>query len=81
MTDPRVAPLLGDLRGRYAVPRKKAADALVVIGAPAVPALIDTLNHKLPEAQQAAADALTRIGTPDALAAVDAWKARSQQGS
>lgn len=74
MSTPQLAALLADLRGRYAVPRKKAADALVQIGAPAVPALIETLQHKNPEAQEAAADALTRIATPEALAAVALWK-------
>ena len=68
--------LIADLRGRYAIPRKKAADELVQHGASAVPALIETLQHKIPEAQEAAADVLVRIGTPDALAAVEQWKNR-----
>ncbi len=76
MATPPLHALLADLRGRYAVPRKKAADALAEMGAAAVPVLIETLQHKYPEAQEAAADALTRIGTPDALAAVEKWKNR-----
>ena len=76
MATPPLHALIADLRGRYAIPRKKAADALVELGASAVPALIETLQHKNPEAQEAAADALTRIGTSEALAAVEAWKNR-----
>lgn len=73
----QIASLLSDLRGRYAIPRKNAADALVKMGEAAVPALIETLKDKNPDAQQAAADALSRIGTTDALAAVAAWKGSS----
>jgi HEAT repeat protein len=68
--------LLADLRGRFAIPRKKAADALVQMGTSAIPGLIETLSHKNPDAQEAAADALVRIGTPEALAAVEGWKNR-----
>ncbi len=75
MTTPLHA-LVADLRGRFTIPRKKAADALVQMGAAAVPSLIETLQHKNTEAQEAAADALVRIGTPDALAAVEQWKNR-----
>jgi HEAT repeat protein len=76
MSQHSLAALLADLRGRYAVPRKKATDALVEMGESAVPPLIETLTHKNPEAQEAAADALTRIGTPEALTAVENWKKR-----
>jgi HEAT repeat protein len=74
MTTQPLHALIADLRGRYAIPRKKAADALVQVGESAIPALIETLQHKIPEAQEAAADALTRIGTPQALDAVEKWK-------
>ncbi|MFN8373397.1 MAG: HEAT repeat domain-containing protein [Anaerolineae bacterium] len=76
MATPPLHALIADLRGRYAIPRKKAAEALVGLGAAAVPALIETLQHKNPEAQEAAADVLTRIATPDALSAVEQWKKR-----
>jgi HEAT repeat protein len=76
MTTQPLHALIADLRGRYAVPRKKAADALVQMGETALPALIETLQHKNPEAQEAAADALTRIGTPAAVSAVEQWKNR-----
>ncbi len=67
--------LLREMSTRYAIPRKKAADALVVIGAAAVSGLIEKLNDKNPDVQQAAADALERIATPEASAAVTAWSA------
>jgi HEAT repeat protein len=76
MSTPPLHALIADLRGRFTVPRKKAADALAEMGAAAVPALIETLQHKNPEAQEAAADVLTRIGTPDAVVAVEQWKKR-----
>jgi len=66
--------LLAELRGRYAIPRKKAADALVQLGSAAVPALIETLADKNPDVREAAANALMRIGTPEAREAVDKWR-------
>ncbi len=75
MSDAQIKTLLNDLRSRYAIPRKKAADALVQIGAPAVPVLIEVLNDKIPEVRQAAADTLARIGTPEALIALKRWYA------
>jgi HEAT repeat protein len=74
--NPRIAHLLHDLGSRYAIPRRKAIDALVAIGADAVPGLITELSDKNPDAQVAAAEVLERIGTPDALAALNAWRAR-----
>ncbi|NWG16842.1 MAG: HEAT repeat domain-containing protein [Chloroflexi bacterium] len=66
--------LLHDLGSRYAIPRRKAINALVEVGAPAVPGLIAQLNDKNPEAQKAAVEALERIATPAALAAVAHWR-------
>ncbi|GIL12634.1 MAG: HEAT repeat domain-containing protein [Chloroflexi bacterium] len=66
--------LLHDLSSRYAIPRRKAINALVEIGAPAVPGLIARLNDKNPEARKAAAEALEHIATPEALAAVAHWR-------
>jgi HEAT repeat protein len=74
MPHPDIPHLLADLRGRYAIPRKKAIDALVEIGAEAVPGLIDVLNGKTSEAREAAVEALTRIGTPEAVAAVEKYR-------
>lgn len=70
-----IARLLREMSTRYAIPRKKAAEALVAIGADAVSGLIEKLNDKNPDVQQAAAEALERIGTPEALQAVAAWNA------
>lgn len=72
--NPVVVRLLRDMSTRYAIPRKKAADALVEIGAAAVEGLITKLTDKNPDIQQSAADALMRIGTPEALAAIQTWK-------
>jgi HEAT repeat protein len=68
--------LLSDMRSRYAIPRKRAADELVQIGALAVPGLTEALSDRYPEVQQTAAEALEKIGTPEALAAVEAWRAQ-----
>jgi HEAT repeat protein len=76
-SDVRIKGLLVELRGRYAIPRKKAAEELVKIGEAAVSGLIEALGNKSVEVQQAAADALQRIGTQDALAAVQQWKERA----
>ena len=78
-SDARIKGLLIELRGRYAIPRKKAADELVQIGAASVPGLIETLDNKSAEAQQAAANALLRIGSRDALEAVQRWRQQSGQ--
>lgn len=74
MPHPDIPHLLADLRGRYAIPRKKAVDALAEIGAEAVPGLIETLEGKNPEARDAAAEALARIDTPEAAAAVEKYR-------
>jgi HEAT repeat protein len=73
-TNAEIAALLHDLRGRYAIPRKRAIEKLAEIGVPAVPGLIETLNGKNAEAAEAAADALVRIGTPEARDAVEQWR-------
>ncbi len=73
-SEKQIAHLLREVKGRYAIPRKNAADALVKIGAAAVPGLIETLKDKNLDAQDAAADALMRIATPEALAAVQKWR-------
>jgi HEAT repeat protein len=74
--NPELYPLLHDLGSRYAIPRRKAIDALVEIGAAAVPALVAKLEDKNLDAQKAAAEALERIATPEALEAAAAWHAR-----
>lgn len=74
MSEVRIKGLLIELRGRYAVPRKKAADELVQIGAAAVPGLIEALDNKSVEVQQAAVNALLRIGSREALEAVQRWR-------
>lgn len=66
--------LLTELGSRYAIPRRKAIEALVTVGAPAVPGLITRLNDKNPEVQKAAAEALERIATPLAITAVSHWR-------
>ncbi len=47
-----------------------AADTLIVIGAPAVPALIDVMQQGYPQARREAARALALIGDPRAAAAL-----------
>jgi len=69
---------LREMSTRYAIPRKKAADALVALGAAAVSGLIEKLQDKNPDVQQAAADALERIGTDEATAAVTGWKIKAE---
>jgi HEAT repeat protein len=76
-SDARIKGLLVELRGRYTIPRKRAADALVQIGEASVPGLTEALNNKSVEVQQSAADALQRIGSHEALAAVQQWKQRT----
>ncbi len=69
-----VARLLRELNSRYAIPRKKAADALVKIGSPAVVGLINKLKDNNLETQEAAAEALERIGSRVAKAAAYGWR-------
>jgi HEAT repeat protein len=69
-----VAHLIRELNSRYAIPRKKAVDALVEIGTPAVVGLINTLKDKNPDVQASAAEALERIGSRVAKAAADGWR-------
>lgn len=69
---------LREMSTRYAIPRKKAADALVALGAAAVAGLIEKLQDKNPDVQHAAADALERIGTDEATAAVAGWKIKAE---
>lgn len=71
---PQVKLYLHELSSRYAIPRKKAIDALVEIGTPAVISLIKKLKDRNPDVQQGAAEALDRIGTRVAKAAVDGWR-------
>lgn len=78
MSSTQIKALISELRGRYAIPRKHAAEALVGLGAAAVPALIEVLKDKNADAQQAAAGALERIGTAEALAAAQAWREQKQ---
>jgi HEAT repeat protein len=72
--DPQVKMYLNELSSRYAIPRKKAIDALVKIGTPAVISLIKKLKDRNPDVQEAAAEALDRIGTRVAKAAVTGWR-------
>ncbi len=72
--------LLKELGSRYAIPRKKAVEALAKIGTPAVIHLIQTLKSGSPTAQGAAAAALDRIGTRVAKAAVQHWRDHSGAG-
>jgi len=69
-----VARLMKELGSRYAIPRKKAVDALVQIGTPAVVGLINRLKDRNPLVQEAAAEALERIGSRVAMAAVRGWR-------
>jgi len=69
-----VALLLKELGGRYAIPRKKAVEALAQIGTPAVVGLINKLKDGSPVAQEAAAEALECIGSRVARAAVRGWR-------
>jgi len=69
-----VARLMKELGSRYAIPRKKAVDALVEIGTPAVVGLINRLKDRNPLVQEAAAEALERIGSRVAVAAVRGWR-------
>jgi HEAT repeat protein len=66
--------LLKELGGRYAIPRKKAIEALAKIGTPAVIHLIQMLKNGSPTAQEAAAETLERIGTRVAKAAAEHWR-------
>jgi HEAT repeat protein len=71
-----VTRLLRELSSRYAIPRRKAADALAEIGTPAVVSLIHALKDNNPDVQEAAAYALERIGTRVAKAAAEGWQRR-----
>ncbi len=74
MNEAELHALLLELGSRYAIPRRKAMEALITLGAPAVPGLIAALSGKNPDAQQAAAEALERIATPEALTALEHWR-------
>lgn len=65
---------LKELGGRYAIPRKKAVDALIRIGTPAVVGLINKLKDRNPVVQEAAAEALEGIGSRVATAAARGWR-------
>jgi HEAT repeat protein len=66
--------LLKELGGRYAIPRKKAVEALSKIGTPAVVGLIKRLKDPNPVVQAGAAEALERIGSRVAKAAARGWR-------
>jgi hypothetical protein len=68
--DARIPPLLGDLAGRDPATREKAREALVVIGKPAVPSLIQLLAHGKPHIRWEAAKALSGIADPIAATAL-----------
>ena len=65
---------LKELSGRYAIPRKKAVDALIQIGTPAVVGLINKLKDRNPVVQEGAAEALEGIGSRVAKAAARGWR-------
>ncbi len=57
-----VQPLLGALLDKERTVREKAARALVSVGKPAVPALVEALKHPSPEVQKYANLALEKLG-------------------
>lgn len=73
--------LLKELGSRYAIPRKKAIQALAEIGTPAVIHLIHILKNGSPATQEAAAEALESIGTRVAKAAAEHWRMLHQLDS
>lgn len=79
-TNAEINHLVKELGSRYAIPRKKAVEALAQIGTPAVIHLIHKLKHGSPRAQRAAAAALDRIGTRVAKAAAEHWRNQNQAG-
>jgi hypothetical protein len=60
-------PTLADAYDQTPMARSIAADAIVALGAPAVPALIAALDHDSAQVRGAVADCLGRIGNADAL--------------
>ena len=69
-------PTLADAYDQTPMARSIAADAIVAIGAPAVPALIAALDDDSAQIRGAAADCLGRIGNADALPALEGHVAR-----
>jgi DNA polymerase III delta prime subunit len=69
-------PTLADAYDQTPMARSIAADAIVALGAPAVPALIAALDHESAQVRGAAADCLGRIGNADALPTLERHVAR-----
>jgi HEAT repeat protein len=69
-TDARIPPLLVGLAGRDPVVRENAREALVAIGEPAVPLLIQQLSHRRRHVRWEAAKALCDIADPIAATAL-----------
>lgn len=69
-------PTLADAYDQTPMARSVAADAIVALGAPAVPALIVALDDASAQIRGAAADCLGRIGNADALPALERRAAR-----
>jgi HEAT repeat protein len=69
-------PTLADAYDQTPMARSIAADAIVALGAPAVPALITALDDDSAQIRGAAADCLGRIGNADALPTLERHAAR-----
>jgi HEAT repeat protein len=69
-TDTRIPQLLVGLAGRDPVVREKAREALVVMGNPSVPSLIQLLSHRRRHVRWEAAKALCGIADPIAATAL-----------
>jgi hypothetical protein len=69
-------PTLADAYDQTPMARSIAADGIVAVGAPAVPALIAALDDDSAQIRGAAADCLGRIGNADALPALELHVAR-----
>lgn len=69
-TDVRVPTLVCELASRAPAVREKAREALVVIGEPAVPLLIQLLSHQKPHVRWEAAKTLCDIADPIAATAL-----------
>jgi len=69
-------PTLADAYDQTPMARSIAADAIVALGPPAVPALITALDDDSAQIRGAAADCLGRIGNADALPTLERHAAR-----
>ena len=60
-----VVPLIASLQGEDTATRMGACKALIQIGEPAMPSLIEALAHSNPVVRRAAADCIRQIGLPE----------------